>query len=324
MTDQKLSIIIPVFNAEQYIGEAIQCIVDQTIFNLLDVIIVNDGSTDRTAEIINKYNDDFSNIRVYAQSNRGVSAARNLGLDYAESPYIAFADADDVMDENFYEKMLLLIEKNHADIALGDFTRVYSDKCTKKYRSDFMENIEGKKRILINFFEGKIGNNLFDKVFRKELLSDICFDTAYRIGEDMLFIYHAISNADTIAIDTSIAGYKYRVRENSAMNVSFSDKYFDPVSICKHMLSNTEADEELYPYAYAHYMHEICKVIEYMERLHASDKYLHEKKELLNELHSYDLVTARKHLLNKQFYGMALMKLSPWLYMKIHRLMRIG
>lgn len=106
MTLPQISVIIPALNAEERIACTLESLVNQTIFASLEIIVIDDGSTDKTGEIAKSFAEKHDNIIVTSEENSGVSAARNKGLDLAKGEYIGFVDADDVIDENYYENLL--------------------------------------------------------------------------------------------------------------------------------------------------------------------------------------------------------------------------
>ena len=99
---EKISIIIPVYNVEDYLEDSIKSIISQTIFENLEIILVDDGSIDKSYEIGKKFSEKYKNIKIIKQENKGVSAARNTGLDVASGQYIAFFDSDDQVKPDMY------------------------------------------------------------------------------------------------------------------------------------------------------------------------------------------------------------------------------
>ena len=112
-----ISIIVPIYNAEKYLAKCIQSLIHQT-YTALQIILINDGSTDSSLSIAQQYAGQDSRIVVYSQANQGQSAARNKGLEYANGEYISFIDADDYIDTNFYETLLQSI-KGHDCVQIG-------------------------------------------------------------------------------------------------------------------------------------------------------------------------------------------------------------
>lgn len=121
-----LSIIVPAYNAEKYIQTTIDCLLHQT-YPHLEIIIVDDGSTDGTADICDEYRTRISTVRVIHQKNSGTYAARNTGLKAANGNYIAFMDADDAVDEFAYELLIDELTNTESDVAACDFAVEYSD-----------------------------------------------------------------------------------------------------------------------------------------------------------------------------------------------------
>ena len=125
----KISVIIPVYNTKEYLKECIDSILNQTI-DLFEVIIVDDGSTDGSLELINQYAESHSNIRVISQKNCGLGAARNIGLKISKGEYIYFIDSDDILEKNALEYCYNLASKNKLDMLT--------------FEADIFGNIEGE------------------------------------------------------------------------------------------------------------------------------------------------------------------------------------
>ena len=117
----KISIIVPVYNVEKYIERCLKSLVNQTLQDI-EIIIVNDGSQDKSEEIIEKYvKENHNKIKYYEKSNGGLSSARNYGIEYATGEYIAFLDSDDYVETNMYEEMYNLAKKENADMVECDY-----------------------------------------------------------------------------------------------------------------------------------------------------------------------------------------------------------
>lgn len=321
---KKISIIIPVYNAEKYIERGLNSIVRQTIFEKLDVIIINDGSKDKSLKLCEQYSKKYENIKIFSKENGGVSSARNLGLEKVKTKYVCFFDVDDTVELDMYEKLLDIIERKKVDIAMVDFSIIHNNGFKKKKRKSIKETIEGKNMIVSFFKGGIIGNNIFDKIFLYKIISNVRFYDGKAVGEDMHFMYQALKNARYISIDTSYSGYNYYQNEISAMNNVFSPKFFDTIFLSKLMVDDYDETTELYEYAYAHLIHEVCKVNEYMLLHDAEKKYEKEKQEIRKEIKGYSLKKAYKYLSHRQFAGLLLMKISQRMYMFFYRVMKIG
>lgn len=124
---EKISVIIPVYNDEKYLAQCLDSVLRQTYSNI-EIILVDDGSTDSTPELCEKYREKYANIRILHKKNGGVGSSRNAGLEMATGEYILFVDHDDLLSETHIEELYKLLKKNDADIAVGNFNRFIEEK----------------------------------------------------------------------------------------------------------------------------------------------------------------------------------------------------
>ena len=197
--NSKISIIIPVFNAEVYLEQCLESIKHQT-YHHFEVILVNDGSVDHSAGICQEYVKKDSRFRYFEKENGGVSSARNLGLDHAEGEYITFIDADDWVEDNHLEILMNAIVENNCDIAISSYKQFIQT------RDVFLINIySNQEKYLLNV--GKMNREKFlaelpklmfisnsfncavSKLFSKRLVEDIRFDTTIIYAEDLDFYF---------------------------------------------------------------------------------------------------------------------------------------
>lgn len=129
---KKISVIVPVYNVGEYLRQCVDSILSQTYSNL-EIIAVNDGSTDGSGAILDEYREKDIRLIAIHQENQGVSAARNKGLDVATGDYIAFVDADDYIHPEMYEKLVKALEDNQADISFCTRKRVYQNGTTESF-----------------------------------------------------------------------------------------------------------------------------------------------------------------------------------------------
>ena len=140
----KVSVIVPVYNVEAYVEKCLKTLVEQTLEDI-EIIVVNDGSTDKSKEIIQKIMKQFPEKMVYIEKeNGGLSDARNYGMPYAKGEYIAFLDADDYIEKDAYQKMYELAQKEDSDMVECDFYWEYPNKQKK----DSGEIYQGKQEAL--------------------------------------------------------------------------------------------------------------------------------------------------------------------------------
>lgn len=221
----KYSIIIPAYNLEEYIVNTLDAIVAKLDFTNTEVIVVDDGSTDNTLDILQKYQESFDTeqadkLTIITQTNGGVSVARNKGIDVAKGEYIVFVDGDDVFNTSILEKAYnaLNTDETQADMAvwgyelddLGVIRPVQTSFAKEKYtNSEFLQALlNNENRVRIGSFAVK--KELLDK-------NNIRFTEGCAIGEDVELIYKSVLSSKQIAAINDI-GYTYVKREGSALN----------------------------------------------------------------------------------------------------------
>ena len=207
MKAKTLSIIIPVYNAEKYIENILRKLEEQKK-DQVEIILIDDGSRDRSLEICQKYSKKNNNFRVYHQENQGASAARNQGIKMSEGEYIAFVDSDDDISNTFVSTLCTLCKENASDIIQLDSYIITSN--TSEYKK--VELPEGKIKIstYCNFILEQTVNALWDKIYKAEIIkhNQIYFDVNMVMGEDISFTLEVLEHAESVYIKHS-AIYKY-------------------------------------------------------------------------------------------------------------------
>lgn len=222
MTD-KISVIVPVFNAETTLDRCLQSIISQTYKNL-EIILINDGSEDRSLEICYKWGEKDNRIKILNQENSGVSCSRNLGITKSTGKYIAFVDSDDWVDSEMYEKLYSKILQENADTV---FCRYYNvdengnelEKANDGGLRDFVEKKDYKYLFVkgTNYVIGAIWRCLF----KKDLLIEINFNKEIRIGEDCEFLLRYLAQTKhNVLLDEKLYYY-----QNSSKKDNYK-KYF--------------------------------------------------------------------------------------------------
>ena len=222
----KLSIIIPVYNEEKYLKTCLNAVMSQRVQNI-EVILVDDGSTDGSPAICDEAAKQDGRIHVIHQPNRGLSAARNAGLDIARGEWIGFVDSDDYPLPEMFEKLLDAAEKHHADIAVCNYFRV--DKENQRVPSSgtriedgVLTQEEVLRKVLIVAFQ--ISNG---KVYRRHIFDGLRYPED-RINEDFFLITKIYSRAERVAC-ISDALYAYRITPGSIMQRKKTLKNYDVV-----------------------------------------------------------------------------------------------
>ena len=223
----KASIIVPVFNGEEYIGTCIQSLVDQT-YKELEILIINDGSSDRTVDICRSFHDD--RIRIVTQENQGVSAARNRGIKESLGDVLLFVDSDDWVDRNFVEELTAPFNDSSISLVACGIIREYSDssknvRISKEYVGRINRDLLGRSVLKPGGIEGYMCN----KAFRRSVIVEnaLTVDRDISICEDVKFVMEFIRYCDFAkVIENSI--YHYVQHESSARNQSIRGKCFNP------------------------------------------------------------------------------------------------
>ena len=247
--DLLISVIIPVYNAENYLEQCLNSIKNQTYKNF-EVIIVNDGSKDNTEVICKRFLEDDSRFRYFSKENGGVSSARNFGLDNANGHYITFIDGDDWVEHNHLEILIKSITENNSDIAICSYkefdnnidtyyTIVYTKQeknllnFEKMNRDDFLIIFPKLMSINVCF------NNAVAKLFRKELVTNLRFDTSIKYGEDLDFYFSLYLNVESISYVDELT-YVYRIHGDSTTS-NFNQEYAEQeLSIFKKMFKKIQ------------------------------------------------------------------------------------
>ena len=215
METKKVSVIVPVFNAEKYLGDCLKSILRQTYKNL-SIILVNDGSTDGSADICSRYEEKDTRILVIHRSRcSGVSRARNLGLENADGEYVCFVDADDILEKDYIKKMVGSLSIHRVPAVFGRHRYLLGDKIKKRasrisqgiYRSENISSRLIDDGTVTGILFGSVCGAIYDLKFLKG--NAICFDESLRKNEDGVFNLKLVSLAHSIYV-SDYDGYIYR------------------------------------------------------------------------------------------------------------------
>ncbi len=241
-----VSIIVPVFNSEKYLSKCMESIIDQT-YPLWELIVVNDGSTDRSEEIICRYSKLDKRIKSFYFDNRGVAASRNFGIDQAQGEYITFIDSDDYVKSDYLEKLVDGLEKYNCDLSSCDLSEIYKDgiriiKSLNTVKND--ESIVDSKKIVNDLLYHKIKNGyscakLWKKCIIKELFQDYCY------CEDVLFVVNNLSEDDYKIYVVHEPLYIYIRNENSVTMKKNPHKILDMLKVSERIIEESKTKETI-------------------------------------------------------------------------------
>ena len=223
MVDKKVSVIIPIYNAAQYLHKCLKSVISQTYKNL-DIILIDDGSLDDSYDIAKEYQEKDSRIRLFTQTNIGLIATRKRGIELAEGEIVGFVDSDDWIEPIMYERLVQCMEENECDLVTSGIYRDYADGSRKEWYDLYPEgvyvNLESAiyPSMLHDFKKNEMGLKCtrVNKLYRRQILQDIYgeIDTRVFYGEDALTIYPYCLRCKRIYI-LNEAYYHYYIRNNS-------------------------------------------------------------------------------------------------------------
>lgn len=225
---QLISVIVPFYNAKEYLKECIESVLKQTYDNW-ELILINDGSTDNSIEICEEFAKENKNIYLYSKKNTGVSETRNIGIEKASGDWITFLDADDKIKENFLEESVKLIESQNCDIIIGEVNTTKGNNFLIN-KSIIYEDFEKEtiiKELLTGYNKKNFSYNprmlgfVPGKVYKREIIKDIKFPSGIRFREDMIFNLQAFERANKIIITPNLI-YIYVINLKST-----TFKYFE-------------------------------------------------------------------------------------------------
>ena len=312
---EKISVIVPVYNVEQYLERCVDSIINQTYTNL-EIILVNDGSTDNSGKLCDELAKKDERIRVIHKENGGLSDARNRGIDESESDLVGFIDSDDYIDSDMYEVLLKNLNDTDADLSMCALYDVYNNTPEAQVTNKETWKLSSEQAIKMVMEAKILSVTAVNKLYRKSLFTDLNFEVG-KIAEDAFIMIKLLDKCEKI-VATNEKKYYYVHRENSITTQKFSTKFLNVIEAYE---QNSNIILEKYPklkdvaqtrmnWAYFYVL----------DRLLLDDNY--NDKELENKLISY-LKNHRKDILNDPLFtkgrkiGFIALLLSRNLYRKL-------
>lgn len=274
-----ISIIVPVYNVEEYLEQCLDSIQSQTYKNL-EVILVNDGSTDGSKEICERYCERDIRFRLMNQTNQGQSVARNRGMLESRGEFITFVDSDDVIKEDMLEQLMKQMTSENIDIVECWYTHNEQELKPKTEENIGIVFRGDAKEALVSLCRDNVVRlNPVAKLFRREVILNFPFLEGF-IYED---VYSGIGILKQIRnmVKINYTGYYYRVRPGSTMNREFNLKNLDLFTICDKVEQLYEGDVDILPYIHRRLFHLVLMhVVDY--RIFEGNSYQEKYVEYLN------------------------------------------
>lgn len=292
MNSPDISVIVPVYNVEKYIDRCVLSILGQT-HKSIEIILVDDGSTDKSGELCDKYQKLDSRVRVIHKNNGGLSSARNAGIDIANGNFIGFVDSDDYIELDMYELLYNNIIKEKADMSVCGMYDCY--KSTDKLKiNSYSYEVLSKIEAIHSIFEGRIsGASAVNKLYRKELFNSIRYPEG-KTSEDAFVIVDILSKCSKVVMESTQKYYYYH-RENSITTSKFSPRQFDVIDAYKY---NYKMIVSCFPMEKNVAMGRLCWayfiVLDRMISSNSCKKYIKQQKEIVKFLrkHTKDVMSS--------------------------------
>ena len=276
-----ISIIVPVYRVEPYLKRCIDSIINQTIKNI-EILLIDDGSPDKCGVICDLYAKVDKRIKVYHTENRGLSAARNLGLREAKGEYIGFVDSDDWIEADMYEILLKELKTNNADVCECSFW-YESERSRQTLNKEYLFR---DKESLIGLFDGRINDVVWNKLYRRDVLETLSFPEGHNCED--IFMMHLILTRTKKVVVLADPKYHYRQRIDSIRFTYSADNLIDYANAflnryeyyrLNNVLNHYDIADQLFPVSAA-----ISKLWRWWYGCDSSDKIKYK-----NEIHMFKL-----------------------------------
>ena len=229
MENPLISIIIPAYNAEEYLPTTLDSILAQQVPFLLEIIVVNDGSTDGTLDVLQKYKEKYQNFTVITTENGGPANARNVGIQAALGEYLMFVDGDDTLAPDALGELGAALQEHAVDLLIFGF-RIINQQTQKEFSYKFapvyMDSKESLGEYLVALYQKNMLNQIWNKVYRRTLIVDrqISF-MPFHYGEDRLFVFDVLRQVRNICV-LDQEYYHYFMRDNDSLVSKYcADKF---------------------------------------------------------------------------------------------------
>lgn len=235
MKNDLISIVVPVYNVEDYLDACITSILEQTYENI-EIILVDDGATDHSGQMCDYYEKKDKRIKVIHKENGGLSDARNVGILHAKGRYVVFVDSDDIVSHNLIEYLYKLIDKNLADIGICDPVHCYPEHEIIFEKETKQHSFHAEDAIVEMLYQKTFLVSAWGKIFKKEYFDELTFPYGM-LFEDSAIMYKVFEKADKIVYGNARL-YGYMHRENSITTRKFSKRDCDILIICNQIVEH--------------------------------------------------------------------------------------
>lgn len=233
-----ISVIVPVYNVEEYVARCLDSILQQTYTNY-EIIVIDDGSTDSSGMIVDEYRKKSKKISVKHIKNNGVSNARNIGIDLSLGTYLCFVDSDDWLEETMLETMLDLSLQYDCDIVQTGYIQTDRICFFKRHQNNFFGCLEGTEKILELYSKEIIHNSICTKLFKKSIIGKTRLKTELSVGEDAQFTFELCKKSRKVFL-SDLCLYNYYQRNESIVHSKCNLKLLDILSVLQSQMNDVK------------------------------------------------------------------------------------
>lgn len=313
MTYPKISIIVPVYNLENYIEKTVNQLSNQTYKNL-EIILVDDGSTDNSFEICKKLSEKDSRIVAIHQQNSGVSTARNTGIKHASGEYIGFCDGDDAIENDIYEFLYNNLVADNADISICGVTMINPDMSVNNISTGKHIVWESFQDYVKALFKGTTTMNVYTKLYKAEICKTTDFPVNLKTNEDKFYCFTTALKAKRISLN-DVSKYTYFRRAGSATVMEFTEKFFDSIKSSDLMIEICKNNcPELVNNAHANKMSTVLRTYKLMILRNGLKKFPKEAQDFRTYIKTFDKNIAKNYLSKKNYIRYRVAKTSETLF----------
>lgn len=311
--NKKISIIVPVYNGEKYIERCVDSLIRQTYKNI-EIIIVNDGSTDDTLKILNKYAKEDNRIVVITKENSGVTETRNIGIQKSSGDYLCFCDADDWYEPDMCETLIEAIKKYNVKVAVCGYIRVEENLKTL-IKGTKTEHVLTKKEAIKNIISGGLfTGSLWTKIYEKTLFCNLQIERSIKYNEDILINYLVFKKVNHVAFIDKCK-YNYYIHADSSTGGADSVRANRDCLFVSEFMLNELQGSELEFYIHQRY----TNVLINLYRAYTVDKrFAKERKETKEKL--FQCLKTFPKLQNNLRLNIYMIKYIPFLYPLIYKI----
>ncbi|KAB7671695.1 glycosyltransferase [Bacillus sp. B1-b2] len=234
-----ISIIVPIYNVEDYLKRCLDSIIGQT-YKSLEIILVNDGSTDSSGELCDIYKNKDTRIKVIHKNNGGISSTRNAGLEAASGKYIGFIDSDDWIDSDMYQSLHECLVNSNSDISICGVKEVRNNSIIKSNQVEEIVTLSSQEAIKLLIEDKKVKSFTWNKLYRREVFKNIYFPEGKKY-EDIYLMHTIFKNAATITL-LNEEKYYYMRRDDSITNEKTIENKYDYYNAYLKRLNDLRAD----------------------------------------------------------------------------------